>query len=249
MNKVMIIMGKTDTGKKRTLNEDSFFAETLQGVQLAIVCDGVGGANGGEVASATAVTVFIETFNELMQLSVNYKDILIAAVSRANDAIYSYAQDSAGLNGMGTTIVACVFDGDEYHIINVGDSRLYLIDEMSSGGIRQITKDHSYVQKLLENGTLTKKQAEVHPNKNVITSALGLDALVEVNFYQEKYTSGIILLCSDGLYNYVDESDIQKYVSQYDNVDHCLNELVAKANENGGGDNITVIIMKPESRA
>ena len=241
----MIIMGKTDTGKKRNLNEDSFFAEVLRDIHLAIVCDGVGGANGGEVASATAVKIFIETFNELMQLSVNYKDILYTAVARAHDEIYSLAKESQTLNGMATTIVACVFDKDKFYIVNVGDSRLYLIDEMSSG-IRQLTKDHSYVQNLIENGTLTKKQAEAHPSKNIITSALGLDDFVDVAFYEEKYTSGIILLCSDGLYNYVDESDIQKYVSQYDDVNHCLNELIAKANENGGGDNITVVIMKPQ---
>ena len=245
----MIIMGKTDTGKKRTLNEDNFFADTLQGIHIAIVCDGVGGANGGEVASAAAVKTFIETFNELMQLSVNYEDILIAAVARANDKIYSLAKDKKGLNGMGTTIVACVFNESEFHIINVGDSRLYLIGERDNqhSGIRQITKDHSYVQNLLESGQVTKKQAETHPNKNVITRALGLDASVTPDFYKENYTSGIILLCSDGLYNYVDESDIQKYVSMYDDADHCLNELIAKANENGGGDNITVVMIKPQN--
>lgn len=244
----MIIMGKTDTGKKRTLNEDSFFADTVQNVHIAIVCDGVGGANGGEVASAAAVKNFIETFNELNQLSVKHDDILSVAVIRANDVIYSLAKDHKGLKGMATTIAACIFDEseNEYYIINVGDSRVYLIDELSSGGIQQITKDHSYVQDLVENGTLTKEEAEVHPNKNVITRALGIDALVAVDFYKKKYTSGILLLCSDGLYNYVSDSDIQKYVSQYDDVAHCLNELIAKANENGGGDNITVVIIKPQ---
>lgn len=240
----MIIMGKTDTGKKRTLNEDSFFADTVQGVHLAIVCDGVGGANGGEVASALAVKTFIDTFNELLNSSVNYQDIFIIALTRANDEIYALAKDSKGLNGMGTTIVACVFDGNEYHIINIGDSRLYLIDERN-GGIRQITRDHSLVQDLLEDGKLTKKQAETYPNKNVITKALGINDIVTGDFYRENYSSGILLLCSDGLYNYVTESDIQKYVSQYDDVEHCLNELIAKANENGGGDNITVVIIKP----
>lgn len=243
----MVIRGKTDTGKKRSLNEDSFFADKIKDVHLAVVCDGLGGAKGGSVASSLAVKTFVDTFNELANPLVddnNYKAILIAAVARANDEIYSLAVDQKNLNGMGTTIVACVFDGEEYHIVNVGDSRLYLIDDKNNE-IVQITKDHSLVQKLIEDGTLTKEQAENYPNKNVITRALGVDDIVDVDFYKEKYTLGVILLCSDGLYNYVSENDIQRYVSYYDDIDHCTNELIAKANENGGGDNITVVIIKP----
>jgi protein phosphatase len=242
----MIIMGKTDVGRKRNLNEDSFYADMIHGVYLAIVCDGVGGANGGEIASSIAVETFINTFSELAGSSVNYKDILIAAAARANDEIYSRAKSAKELTGMGTTIVACVFDKEEYHIINVGDSRLYLVGEGNSG-MKQITRDHSLVQDLIDDGKLTKKEAEKYPNRNVITRALGIDDIVNADFYREKYTSGTILLCSDGLYNFVDDDCIQKYVSQYADLEHCMNQLIAKANENGGGDNITVVIMKPET--
>ena len=238
------IIGKTDTGKRRSINEDSFFAEKINDIYLAVVCDGMGGANGGNIASSLAVKSFVDMVKKLLPDSANYKDILFAAVAKANDDVFSKANKDKELEGMGTTMIACLFDGKEYYVVNVGDSRMYIIDDKKYA-INQITKDHSLVQEMIDSGAMTKEQAERSPNKNIITRVLGVDDIVEVDFYKNKHKSGIMLLCSDGLYNYADESDIAKYISQYESIENCVNELIVKANENGGGDNITAVIIKP----
>ena len=245
-NASAIITGKTHTGKKRSakINEDNFYAGKIKDIYLAVVCDGMGGAKGGNIASSLAVESFTETVAEFLEVSSNYRDILFAAVAKANEKVFSAAKEDGDLIGMGTTIVACIFDGKEYNAINIGDSRMYHVDDKKCV-INQITKDHSLVQELVDSGAMTKEQAEKSPNKNILTRVLGTDDTVDVDFYKGKYKSGIMLLCSDGLYNYAEESDIAKYVAQYDDVEHCLNELISKANENGGGDNITAVIIKP----
>lgn len=264
----MLIAGKTDIGRKRSGNEDSFHAEKINDIHIAVVCDGVGGARAGNVASSVAVSSFVETFKELFisstspksaksadnvnninninNIRVDYKNILIASVAKANDNVFSASREDKNLRGMGTTMVACIFDEsqNEYYAVNVGDSRLYIIDDKNNQ-LNQITRDHSLVQDLIESGALTKEQAEKSPNKNIITRALGIDEVVHVDFYRNKYESGVFLLCSDGLYNYIDESDIIKFIIQYDDIENCLNQLIAKANENSGGDNITAVIIKP----
>jgi len=241
------IIGKTHTGKKRSAkaNEDSFYAEKINDICLAVVCDGMGGVKGGNIASSLAVQSFVGTVGESLPSSSNYTAILFAAVAKANEKVYLAAKNDAGLTGMGTTIVACIFDGNEYHAASVGDSRMYIIDDKNKT-ISQITKDHSLVQEMVDNGAMTKEQAEKSPNKNILTRVLGTDDSVVADIYTNKHESGIILLCSDGLYNYVAENDMAKYISQYDNLDHCVDELIAKANENGGGDNITAVVIKPQ---
>jgi len=241
------IAGKTHTGKKRSAktNEDSFFADKIGDVCFAVVCDGMGGAKGGHVASSLAVKSFVETVSELLPESAEYRDILFASAAKANDAVWNTSQNDKSLDGMGTTAVACIFDGAEYHAVNVGDSRMYLIDE-KLGSIAQITKDHSLVQELVDSGAMTREQAEKSPNKNILMRALGVGDTVDVDFYRGKYESGIILLCSDGLYNYASESDLAQYISQYEDIERCTDELIAKANENGGGDNITAVIIRPQ---
>jgi len=240
------IVGKTDTGKKRSakVNEDSFFADRINDIYLAVVCDGVGGAKGGNIASSLAVKSFADTVIELLAASSNYRDILFAAAANANEKVYNAAKDDKELFGMGTTMVACIFDGAEYYAVNIGDSRMYLIDDKKYT-ITQITKDHSLVQEMIDSGAMTKEQAAASPNKNIITRVLGSDDFLGADYYRNKYESGIILLCSDGLHDYVEEHDIIKYISQYDSMEHCASELIAKANKNGGGDNITAVIIKP----
>ncbi|MCL2773879.1 MAG: Stp1/IreP family PP2C-type Ser/Thr phosphatase [Oscillospiraceae bacterium] len=263
------IAGKTDIGKKRSINEDNFHAEKINDIYLAVVCDGVGGAKAGNVASSIAVKSFADTFKESLasaisskfdekekkdkkakkdkgnknENNVNYKDILIASVAKANGDIFAVSKENKETRGMGTTMVSCVFDGDEYYAVNVGDSRLYIVDDKNRK-LNQITKDHSLVQELVDSGVLTKEQAEKSPNKNIITRVLGVEGSVDADFYRNKYASGIFLLCSDGLYNYIDENDIIKIISESDNLEFCLSQLIDKANENGGGDNITAIIIK-----
>ena len=243
----VFIAGKTHTGKKRSakINEDSFFAGKIDDIYFAVVCDGMGGAKGGSVASSLAVKSFVETVKELLPDSADYKDILFASAAKANYAVYTTAQNDRDLTGMGTTVVACIFDGAEYHVVNVGDSRMYIIDDKTCS-IAQITKDHSLVQELVDSGTMTKEQAEKSPNKNILTRVLGTDDIVDVDFYRGRYESGTMLFCSDGLYNYASESDMAKYISQYEDSEYCLDELIRKANENGGGDNITAVIVKPQ---
>ena len=243
----MPIAGKTDTGKQRKRNEDAFFAGKINdNIYLAVVCDGMGGAKGGNVASATAVHDFVDTFKKSAEQSKDYRKLLTYAAASANEAVYLKAVAKPELRGMGTTMVAFVFDieASEYYAANVGDSRLYLIDDKSFT-MTQITKDHSLVQNLVDDGVLTKEEAENSPQKNIITQVVGLDEDLKVDIFSGKYESGLFLLCSDGLCDYVQESDIKKYVAQYVDLNHCLNELIAKANENGGGDNITAVIVQP----
>jgi len=240
------IIGKTDRGKKRSAkaNEDSFFADRINDIYLAVVCDGVGGARGGSIASSLAVKSFVDTVKELLPGSTNYKNILFTAVGNANKTVFSAAKEDEELTGMGTTMVACIFDGNEYYAVNIGDSRMYIINDKNCS-ITQVTKDHSLVQEMIDSGAMTKEQAAKSPNKNIITRVLGSDDILDVDFYRSKYEVGVMLLCSDGLHDYVDESDIIKYISQYDSMEHCAGELIEKANKNGGGDNITAVIIKP----
>jgi protein phosphatase len=242
----MPIVGKTDTGKQRRMNEDAFFAEKINDVYFALVCDGMGGARGGNVASSTAVKDCAEAFRKSIEQSKDYAAILMSAVASANDAVFVKALAQPELRGMGTTIAAFAFDTEsrEYYAANVGDSRLYLVDD-NNFTLTQITKDHSHVQELVEKGVMTKEEAENSPMKNLITRVLGTNEEVNIDLFTGRYESGIFLLCSDGLSNYVKENDIVKYVAQYVDLQHCVSELIAKANENGGGDNITAVIVKP----
>jgi protein phosphatase len=242
----MPIAGKTDTGKQRKMNEDAFFAEKIDKVYLAVVCDGIGGAKGGNVASSTAVNDFVKAFKVASEKSKDYKVILKYAVASANEAVFLKTVARPELRGMGTTLVAFVFDTEtrEYYAANVGDSRLYLIDDKSIA-LKQLTKDHSLVQNLVDDGLITKEESQEHPKKNIITQVVGIHEDFKVDIITGKYESGIFLLCSDGLTDYVQESDVEKYVAQYVDLEHCASELIAKANENGGGDNITAVIIKP----
>jgi protein phosphatase len=230
------------------MNEDAFFAEKInEHIYLAVVCDGVGGAKGGNVASSTAVKEFVKEFRKLAEKSDDYKAILNCAVASANETVFLKALARPELRGMGTTMVAFAFNAElrEYYAANVGDSRLYLIDDKTFT-LAQISKDHSFVQDLVDEGVLTKEQAEVSPQKNIITRVLGMEEEGTIDYFDGKYESGIFLLCSDGLCDYVKESDIKKYVAQYVDLNHCLNELIDKANENGGGDNITAVVVRPD---
>jgi len=241
----MDIKGVTNAGLKRKTNQDYFFADKIGDVYLAVVCDGIGGAHGGNIASEESVKIFVATFEELLAFTSDYKSILLTAVGKANDGIYSMSQEQPDLKGMGTTLVACVLHGDKYYIANIGDSRLYLIDRKKLK-MRQMTKDHSLVQNMVDSGELTPKEAEKYPGKNIITRAIGLDATVEADIYEGDYKGELILLCSDGLYDFMKKEDIVKITTSYVDMDVCMDELIHTANENGGGDNITAVVMRPK---
>ena len=241
----MKIWGATDKGKMRSNNQDYFLTEHLfEGrLSLSVVCDGMGGASGGHVASRMAADIFIDTVRETEKPPVpskNMKKLLKDALERANAQVYEKSITSAGLAGLGTTLVALAYAQGAAMIANVGDSRAYLIDE---GGIRRITKDHSVVEEMVMSGAITEAQARTHAEKNLITRALGTEPDVEADYYEHTPQAGqYILLCTDGLSNLVTEQEMLFEVIHDGNVDSCCQRLIGIANDRGGYDNITVVL-------
>lgn len=240
----MKISAKSDKGLVRSNNQDSYAAGELPGnVAWAVVCDGMGGAAGGNVASASAVKLISEKIATCYHVGMSdnsIKNLLVSAVESANAVVFDTASKNESLFGMGTTVVAVLFNIDRVYIASVGDSRAYII----SDEIVQITKDHSVVQGMVDRGEITKEEARFHPQKNVITRALGVGNEIYVDFFQEEIDkeNDIVLICTDGLTNFVSDSDIldlSKSFSKYEIAD----ELVKTANANGGGDNVTVVTL------
>lgn len=239
----MKIYAKTDTGLVRATNQDAYFAGELEsGGLFAVVCDGMGGANGGNVASQTAVKLIseyvIQSYTPRMD-SLGVERMLKSAIENANLEVFEMAKASKELEGMGTTaVVVFVKDGTAV-IAHVGDSRAYLVNNE----LTQITKDHSVVQNLLENGQITLEDAKNHPNKNVITRALGAEENVMVDISEltlEENDS--LLLCTDGLSGLIDGEEIFKVLKETESQD-VPQKLVDSANKAGGTDNITVVIL------
>lgn len=237
----MKISSATSVGKVRPLNEDSFYVseESLNGAVLAVVADGMGGHNAGEVASAEAVKIIKDGIN---CSNSDTKKALCDAIDIANATIYKMSVKNPQLHGMGTTVTACVICENKLTAAHVGDSRLYLLRD---GEIKQVTKDHSLVEMLIENGTITKEAAKSHPQKNVITRAIGTDNTVEADTYEFSVTEGdIILLCSDGLTNMVDEEKILSLVWGKKSFENLALKLIKEAEGAGGFDNITAVLIK-----
>lgn len=241
---ILQIFSKTDKGMVRHVNEDAFAAGELNnGMCWAIVCDGMGGEKCGEVASATAVKVISDYILSSYRVGMSANSIrtmLISAASQANIKIFDMAKKSQDMKGMGTTVVACVIVENTAYVIHAGDSRLYQIHD---GEVTQVTRDHSMVQNMVEKGQITATEAKVHPRKNIITRALGVNEDVEVEYDELSiYSSDILLLCTDGLTNFVDVSTIQNTVKNTP-LDQIADKLVQLANDSGGGDNITAVVI------
>lgn len=238
------IVAKTDKGKIRENNQDAYAVGELPNeVSWAVVCDGMGGASGGDIASKLAVKVISERiascFNNKMRDS-SIKNLLDSAITAANIEVYDIAEQRPELGGMGTTVVCAIVRDNDVFIAHAGDSRAYIA---SKDDIRQITTDHSYVQDLVDKGEITADEAEKHPNKNVITRAVGVDKHIDVDFDQtELQEDETLILCTDGLSNYVTKKDLLEDISdgQYY---AFADRLVKRANKNGGGDNITVVAI------
>jgi protein phosphatase len=227
--------GVTHVGQVRSSNQDSF----LETEDLFAVADGMGGHNGGEVASHIAIETLREHF------TVPTTDALVDAIQAANDAVIAKAEDDASLRGMGTTLVALaavVTDGeDRIAVANVGDSRCYLLED---DRLRQITKDHSVVQTLVDNGQITRAEAERHPQRNILTRALGIDPRVMTDSWELlPFAGDRYILCSDGLFNEVAESEIIRVLREQPNPGEAADELVQMANEGGGRDNISIVVI------
>ncbi len=240
----MKISAKTDVGVVRSTNQDFCLAgEFANGVTWAVVCDGMGGATGGNIASETAAKIIYDKISNGYHEGMNdnsIKLLIISAIEAANATVYSRAKNDELLRGMGTTVVVAIIKEDALYMAHVGDSRLYIVTKAS---INQLTTDHSVVQMMIDNGEITVEDAKDHPKKNVITRALGVDEGVRIDYSQEVYNEGdIVLLCTDGLTNYVDEEVILEICNACDGYS-LADKLVDVANENGGGDNVTVVTL------
>ncbi len=245
----MRVYGRTDVGRVRPTNQDAFICGRLSPTALfAIVCDGMGGANGGNVASAIAARVtaerLVENYRENMTIE-SVHNVLESAVAAANAEIYDEATEDPSLHGMGTTIVAAVMCGDKVCIAHVGDSRAYRIDRPHRT-ITQLTTDHSVVQEMVESGRLTLAEAKNHPRKHFITRALGVEPSVECDFTEFSWLpDDMVIVCTDGLTNMVDTDEIN-IIACSAGRDEIADRLIAAANMCGGSDNITVAVILPE---
>lgn len=242
--KALRIVAKTDTGLVRTTNQDSYAAGELPGsVAWAVVCDGMGGVAGGNFASSTAVKLISERISSSYRSGMSgnsIKNMLTSAIIAANISVYDMGQENSELTGMGTTVVVAIIADETVYIAHVGDSRAYIL---SNGKLNQLTKDHSFVQEMVDSGRLTPDEAKDDPRKNLITRALGVNEDLRVDFCQEYISENeVLILCTDGLTNFVEPEEIYELTS--DNTFYEYAErLVNRANHNGGGDNITVVTI------
>ena len=240
----MRIAAKTDVGKVRPNNQDSYAAGEFQnGVTWVVVCDGMGGYRGGNIASSAAVKTISEritnSYRENMTSS-SIKNLLVTSITNANFEIFDMAKANDELKGMGTTVVAALITKKAAYIAHAGDSRAYLI---ADGELRQVTKDHSVVQELVDSGEITREQAMDHPQKNLITRALGVEEILKVDFTVEDIKGDeTLLICTDGLTNEVTEDEILRVLSEKP-FEEVADVLVDMANENGGNDNITAVAI------
>ena len=234
----------TDVGQKRRENQDYVYASEQPIVNLPIlfvVADGMGGHNAGDFASRCAVSVMVESVKR--DMSFNPIKIIRHAIETANEQVCVQADLDPQKSGMGTTLVAVTVVGHYAYVANVGDSRLYLSD---SHDIVQITRDHSWIAEMVRRGEISREEARNHPDKNIITRAVGTGPSVRIDFFDvELEEETRILMCSDGLSNMVSDDTIQEILCSSDDIEKSAESLVALANENGGRDNISVIIIEP----
>ena len=238
--------GLTDPGCVRTQNQDTYLVEQLdRHTLLCVVCDGMGGAKSGNVASTLAVDVFIQEVKRTWVSGMDPEKIdqmLTNAVKLANFTVFDQAQQFEEFTGMGTTLVAVLITGKTATLVNVGDSRAYSITEE---GVKQLTTDHSLVQMMINNGELTPEQARSYPGKNLITRAIGTEAMVECDIFHRRLTNGeCLLLCTDGLSNMVEEQEILFEVVHGVNKQSSGQRLLDIAKNRGAPDNVTCVLIQ-----
>ncbi|MCL1831591.1 MAG: Stp1/IreP family PP2C-type Ser/Thr phosphatase [Oscillospiraceae bacterium] len=237
----MRFFSKTDIGKKRTENQDRVWAGQLSGEAVAIVlCDGMGGENAGSRASQMTVDFVSERISEGFRADVNrntIRNLMVTSIVAANALVFDEAFSDVNKHGMGTTCVAVIVHNERAYIINVGDSRAYHI---FGDNCQQITKDHTYIRALLDEGEITPEEARVHPNRNAITRAIGAEAGIVPDYFEiDLHKDSILLLCSDGLHSYGDDTAIAEIIVNNPRNKAC-DLLVDYALKKGGTDNITV---------
>ena len=238
--------GITDPGCVRPQNQDAYKMEELdRNTLLCVVCDGMGGAKSGNVASTLAVDVFSQEIRISWNSSMGDKDVetlLERAIQLANHTVYEQAKEVEDFAGMGTTLVAALIRGKQAYIANVGDSRAYRIDPQ---GIRLITTDHSVVQMMVQRGELQPEMAKKYPGKNLITRAIGTESVVECDLFQvELERENVILLCTDGLSNLLDDQELLFEVVYYGDKQDCCRRLLEIAKHRGAPDNVTCVLVQ-----
>ena len=234
----------TDVGQSRTTNQDYVYL-SIDAVgalpNLLIVADGMGGHKAGEVASENAVMTVVKSVTSSKQKDI--VSIIQEAITCANDELIKLSQSDAKYEGMGTTMVLATIVEDSMYVANIGDSRLYLVNDE----IHQITRDHSYVEEMVSIGELDKESARTHEKKNIITRAIGVVKGTEADFFEVQLSDGdYILMCSDGLTNMVNDEQIKTVLKGNGEVEDMVHTLIDVANENGGKDNIAVLLAKVE---
>ncbi len=237
--------GLTDTGCVRSQNQDAYQIVQLdRSTSVYVVCDGMGGAKSGNIASSLAIEVFVQELKRVHKSGMtpeHIEQMLISAAKLANFTVFEQANQFEEFRGMGTTLVAAYVTGNKVTVINVGDSRCYLVN---SDGIRQITTDHSLVQRMVSRGELTPEQARTFPGKNFITRAVGTEATIECDVFHETLARGdALLLCSDGLTGVVDDQEILFEVVHGVNKDNCCQRLLDIVKMRGAPDNVTSILV------
>ncbi len=241
----MLIKGNTDIGKVRQANEDGFdFGTFDDGASWAVVCDGMGGVRGGQIASSLVTEMVSDKirkcYNKLMPV-FSFENIFLSTITTANVIVNDRSFTDTEFQGMGTTIVAAIVKDTQACIAHVGDSRVY---KLNSEGITQLTKDHSLAQEMLDSGQLTEEEFENYPKKNIITRALGVDENVEIDFDFTSVEEGeVLLLCTDGLSGLLSNEEIFEIYNKTD-FELLCDEYIKAANDKGGYDNITVVAMK-----
>ena len=239
----MNALGKTDVGLRRHENQDTFAVETIGKSVAAVVCDGMGGAEGGQIASTLAVETFLKELRALLREDMSVEQLRELAsfcVAQANTAVYERALED-DCRGMGTTLVSAVAGEKGTVVCNVGDSRAYLIRD---GEITRITHDHSVVQTLVESGNITAEEARTHPNRNLITRALGTEEMTQCDAFEVAFQRGDkLLLCTDGLVVTATDEDICRAVCSGKSSEQDLDELIALAKAQGAPDNVTVVLV------
>jgi len=245
----MRILAKSDIGKAREMNQDSFYVSDVNdGIKLFILADGMGGYAGGEIASKLAVectrSYICNNFPNILKEKEEIMDLIRSSIEYANLRVHERAMEDEELKDMGTTLDVCILHGGRVYVGHVGDSRVYRIRKDI---MRKLTTDHSYVEKLIQEGSITKEEAYNHPKKNMLMKALGCSSLVNPDVFCKGFLKDdILLMCSDGLTNMIQEDEI--YQILLNNPDHPEKKLIDKANQNGGLDNITTIIVDNISR-
>ena len=241
----MEVYSGTDRGIVRSSNQDYCKTGSLpDGSVWAVVCDGMGGANGGSTASRIAAETIAQQLKELYNIKKYHDDIeelIKEAIAIANQRVHDMSVNVYSLSGMGTTVVAVLMRDEVAHIVHAGDSRAYLYE---NGSVRQITKDHSMVQELVDLGRITPEEARNHPNKNIITRALGTRGNLRTDYNKVPFgKESVLLICTDGLSNYLTEEDIAGFISENKGMD-LVEKLIEQAKSMGGSDNITVAVIE-----